>query len=241
MASQTRCTAPIAAVLFDKDGTLFDFHATWSAWSREILLDLTNGDADWAGRLGEVLGYDLAGGRFAPDSPIVAETGGEIARRILPHLEGWTAAGIEARMARAAQAAPQVEAVPLVPLLEALRARGLRLGVATNDADRAARAQLSRAGVLHHFDFIAGYDSGYGGKPAPGQLAAFAREASIAPENILMIGDSLHDLEAARAAGMIGLGVLTGPADHATLAACAYDILPDIGHLPSWLDARQPR
>ena len=38
-------THPIKAALFDKDGTLFDFAATWNAWAKATLLDLTNGDA----------------------------------------------------------------------------------------------------------------------------------------------------------------------------------------------------
>ena len=34
-----------AAYVLDKDGTLFDFAATWTAWARATLLDLAEGDA----------------------------------------------------------------------------------------------------------------------------------------------------------------------------------------------------
>ncbi|HBM62186.1 MAG TPA: phosphatase, partial [Citreicella sp.] len=38
-------TPAIAAVLFDKDGTLFDFGRTWNAWSLRALRELSQGDA----------------------------------------------------------------------------------------------------------------------------------------------------------------------------------------------------
>ena len=50
-----------------------------------------------------------------------------------------------------------------------------------------------------------------------------------------MIGDSTHDLLAGRAAGMITIGVLTGPAPHEELAPFADVVLADIGKIPDWL------
>ncbi|KAF0677579.1 HAD family hydrolase [Profundibacterium mesophilum] len=226
----------IAGILFDKDGTLFDFHATWSAWSREMIVELSAKDAGRAEAIAAALGFELASGRFLPGSPIIAETGAQIAARMLPYLPEWDRASLERRMDEAARAAPQAEAVPLVPLLQALAARGLALGVATNDAEAAARAQLERAGALGLLDFVAGYDSGHGGKPEPGQLLAFASAMALDPGSVAMIGDSLHDLKAARVAGMIAVGVLSGPARRDELAAAADVILPDIGALPAWLD-----
>ena len=53
-----------------------------------------------------------------------------------------------------------------------------------------------------------------------------------------MVGDSRHDLEAGRAAGMRPVAVLTGIARAADLAPHAEVVLPDIGALPAWLDAQ---
>ncbi len=123
----------------------------------------------------------------------------------------------------------QVEAVPLVPFLSALRADGFALGVATNDAEGPARAHLERAGVIQLFDFIAGYDSGYGAKPAPGMCLAFCEATGLAPDEVAMIGDSPHDLLAAKAAGMHPIGVETGPYPRAEIAplaekVCSHDL-----------------
>ena len=112
-----------------------------------------------------------------------------------------------------------------------MAARGLHLGVATNDSEHAARAHLRTAGIHDRFAFIAGADSGHGGKPDPGMCLAFAAAVGIAPGQVLMVGDSLHDLHAGRAAGMRTLGVLTGMANAAELAPHADLVLPDIGAL----------
>jgi phosphoglycolate phosphatase len=129
-------------------------------------------------------------------------------------------------------------AVPLRPLLEGLRAINIALGVATNDSEVPALAHLGAAGVTDLFDFIAGYDSGFGGKPAPGQLLAFAQAVDVSPEHCVMVGDSTHDLHAGRAAGMRTIAVLTGAATAQTLAPLADVVLRDIGEIPAWLRAQ---
>lgn len=227
----------INGILFDKDGTLFDFHATWSDWTQDLLQELSRGDSMRAARLAAVLGYDLTLCRFSPESIVIAHTPEEVASALLPHLPGQTPASLVARMNVISAAAPQVAALPLPPLLTDLRARGLRLGVATNDSESAAQAHLQAAGITDFFDFVAGFDSGHGGKPAPGMLLAFADRFGLDPREVLMVGDSLHDLIAGRAAGMRTVAVLTGLATEAELAPLAEAVLPDIGHLPVWLDS----
>ncbi len=231
----------ITGILFDKDGTLFDFNGTWCRFTELLLTDLADGDTDRATALGRAVGYDLTTRRFAPDSPIIAHTPDEIALDLLPHLPGKTVAALVAQMnALSAEVGP-VPATALAPLLDHLRARGLKLGVATNDAEAAARAQLVSLGLADHFDYIAGFDTGHGGKPQPGMLLAFAVAHGLTPSEVLMVGDSRHDLIAGRAAGMRTLAVLTGIAETADLAPLAEAVLPDIGHLPGWLDAHGHR
>lgn len=231
-------TAAIKAIIFDKDGTLFDFQATWGAWSFGLLQDESRGDPARLRALSEAIGYDVENREFRPDSIVIAATTDIVADQILPHLPGETKPALLARMDARAATAPQVEAAPLLPLLTGLKARGLRLGIATNDTEAPARAHLAAAGVEDLFDFVAGYDSGHGGKPAPGQLLAFCAAVGVAPAHCAMVGDSLHDLHAARAAGMVAVAVLTGIASHADLAGDADVVLASVADLPGWLDAQ---
>lgn len=232
----------IKGILFDKDGTLFDFTATWGNWAQTALMELAGGRVDEAVRLGAAIGYVFAQsdqpGVFLPHSPVIASTSEAIAACLLPHLRGWTADRLIGWMNVRAEDVPLVQAVPLRPLLLGLRAQGVRLGLATNDSETPARKHLAQAGVADLFDFVAGYDSGHGAKPEPGQLLAFAKAMKISPAAVAMVGDSRHDLVAGRAAGMVALGVLTGPADTADLSPFADVILPDIGALPAWLAAQ---
>ncbi|MEO1579525.1 MAG: HAD-IA family hydrolase, partial [Pseudomonadota bacterium] len=115
-------------------------------------------------------------------------------------------------------------------------ALGLRLGVVTNDAEAPARAHLAQVGVLTAFDIVIGCDSGHGAKPAPGPVLGALEALGARPEQAVMVGDSLHDLMAGRAAGVQTVGVLTGLAERADLAPLADVVVPDIGHLPGWLD-----
>ena len=70
---------PIDAILFDKDGTLFDFAATWGAFGRNIVLRLAKGDQARAAELGRIIGFDLEQLSYSDDSIVIAATVEEIA------------------------------------------------------------------------------------------------------------------------------------------------------------------
>jgi phosphoglycolate phosphatase len=228
----------IKGIIFDKDGTLFDFNATWGAWTRGMLESETAHAPELFAPLAAAMGYDTDANLFRPDSVVIAATAGETADRIRTVLPDLDRDALLGRMNEAASHVPQVEAVPLKAYFAELRARNITLGIATNDAEAPARTHLGRAGIAGFFDFIAGYDSGHGGKPAPGQLLAFCAQTGLLPAHCAMVGDSTHDLHAGRAAGMYTIGVLTGPAPASELAPFADVVLPDIGGIPDWLQSQ---
>lgn len=234
-ARKERAGGMIDAVIFDKDGTLFDFRQSWGAWTSAVL-DRIAPDAATAGRLQAVLGYDPVAVDFAPTSPVIGCTTPEIAGLIHEAMPGSSLAELSDLLSALAAEAPMVPAVDLRAVLGGLKARGLVLGLATNDTELPARAHLTRAGVLDLFDFVAGCDSGWGGKPAPGQLQAFARAHDLVPARVAMVGDSTHDLHAARAAGMKAVAVLTGIATADALADHADVVLETIAGLGDWID-----
>ncbi|MBZ8117178.1 HAD family hydrolase [Roseovarius sp. LXJ103] len=230
-----RNTRHIEGIVFDKDGTLFDFHTTWNVWTSDLIQSLADAHDVPPTRIAEAVQFDLATRAFHPDSPIIAATNREGAEAIASALPGVSVDMIEEEMMLSAAHAPLAPAVDLAPFLDDLKARGLKLGVMTNDSEYGARAHLTSAGVLERFDFVAGFDSGFGGKPAPAPLLAFARSVGLDPEACVMVGDSTHDLMAGRAARMGTVGVLTGVAPREVLDPFADVVLPDIGHIPQWL------
>ncbi len=220
--------------MFDKDGTLFDFNATWGAWCRQFLQELADAPDHFA-KLARVVGYVPETETFLANSPVVADTPDMIARRLLPHISGWDHAGLIGHMNTLTQSVKQVPTVPLIPVLEALQARQLTLGLVTNDAEAPARTHLRQAGILDRFTFIAGSDSGHGAKPDPGPLLAFAKAAGLAPEQVAMVGDSTHDLMAARAADMVSIGITGDGRNTAALTKWADVLFADIGAIPGWI------
>lgn len=224
-----------SAVLFDKDGTLFDFQKTWGKWLAGEIELLANGDAQIVAQLAEILGYDLENSLIRPESILVAGTSSQAASAILPLLPDHTHQSlVDGGNERAALVDP-VCVLPLGPFLRELADMGLTLGVATNDAEIAARRQLDGLGVTAHFEYLVGYDSGHGAKPDPGMCSAFAAQTGIAPQDIIMVGDSLHDLHAGRAAGMQTVAVLTGTAKATDLKDHADVVLADISELAAWI------
>lgn len=227
----------IRAVIFDKDGTLFDFRASWGGWTSRVIDLVAAHGADRAA-VERLLGYDPRLRIFAEDSPVIACTTPEIAALVQGIVPQMDPAALHKAMYDLAATAPMEPAVSLRAVLGGLRDKGLILGLATNDFEDPARTHLRDAGVLEMFAFVAGCDSGWGGKPAPGQLLAFAAAIGIPAHQIAMVGDSRHDMEAGGAAGMARVAVLTGIAKAPELAPHADVVLPDISHLAAWIDAQ---
>ncbi|MEQ8515773.1 MAG: HAD-IIIA family hydrolase [Chromatocurvus sp.] len=95
-------------------------------------------------------------------------------------------------------------------VLEALadwQGRGIRLACVTNKASVLTRPLLQGAGLQAFFESVQCADYSAERKPAPTMLLRLLAEFAIDPTRCAMIGDSTHDIGAARAAGMIAVGV----------------------------------
>ncbi|SHJ71478.1 phosphoglycolate phosphatase [Shimia gijangensis] len=225
----------VDGILFDKDGTLFDFGTTWNTWTAEMIPKLAEGDMAVARRLADELDFDLDAGEFLPHSIIIAGTNRDAAEAIVRAMPHKNLTEVENALMYSAAEAPLSPAVPLEPFLRNLGEHGLRLGVMTNDTEYSARAHLSGAGVDTLFDLILGFDSGHGAKPDPEPLLAFSNQFALDPTRVAMVGDSTHDLVAGRRAGMQTIAVLTGVAGEEELTPYADVVFPNIGYIADWL------
>lgn len=218
----------IDAIIFDKDGTLFDFGGTWGAWCNNTVMELSDGDADQAKFLGDVVGYDIETASYAPNSVLVGGTADEI-------FDLWQAALPKKKREHIVDVCQtQLEHAVPVPIaglencLRGLTGMGVKLAVATNDYRSIAEAQLSAVGLLGLFELVNGFDSVPNPKPAPDAILDACARMGVAPDRSIMVGDSVHDLHAARAAGAMSVAVLSGPADEADLTGLYDHILPDV-------------
>jgi phosphoglycolate phosphatase len=85
--------------------------------------------------------------------------------------------------------------------LDALRAHGFPLACVTNKSARFTLPLLDNVGLAPYFTTVVSGDTLARKKPDPDPLLHAARVLEIAPRDMLMIGDSLNDTQAARAAG----------------------------------------
>lgn len=231
---------PPRALLFDKDGTLLDYAASWVPVNRRAALLAAAGDRALAARLLAAAGHDPDTDRVVPGSPMVAGDAGEIAALWAGLLPDGDAGRLAAELDRLfEEAVAEAVAVPeMVAVLQRLHGRGYRLGLATSDGEAAARACLARYGIAPLFDFVAGWDSGHGRKPEPGMALGFCAALGLEPQAVAVIGDSPQDMAMGRAAGAgLLLGVLTGTAAAADLQPPAHRVLPSIAALPELLGA----
>ena len=122
-----------------------------------------------------------------------------------------------------------ITTVPVLPgaheAFEAVRAHGGRVLVVTGKYGPNARLHLDHLGL--EADHLESWVWGVG------KAAVLRREAALA-----YVGDHVHDVEGARAAGVLSVSVLTGGCTRAELEEAGTDVvLDDLTAFPSWLDA----
>jgi phosphoglycolate phosphatase len=94
--------------------------------------------------------------------------------------------------------------------LDALRALGLRLACVTNKPIAFTTPLLAQKGLAPYFELVYGGDSLPKKKPDPMPLLQVCSDFDLAPAQVVAIGDSSNDAEAARAAGCFVLTVPYG-------------------------------
>ena len=95
-------------------------------------------------------------------------------------------------------------------LLEWLRTRGLNLGLCTNKPRLAADPVLKKLELNDYFDIICCGDDVEFQKPDGRHIMHILKAIDVRPSQCLLIGDSLHDLAAARDAGVSPIMVSYG-------------------------------
>ncbi len=232
--------AGLELAIFDKDGTLIDFHLMWSDWVRELSnrMAAANGGRRLDGLLNAVMGVDVETGRVLPHGGRAATP---MVRLRAAVVEAVMDAGIAADAAERVVAAawhapdPVVLARPLADLpalFAGLRAVGIRIAVATSDDRGPTERTLIHLGVADLVDAVSCADDGRPVKPNPDAVHWICRMLDVPEGRTAVIGDSPADLAMGRAAGArLVVGVLTGVGDRATLAATADLVVGSVGDL----------
>ena len=215
------------ALLFDLDGTLIDTN-----WQHALA---------WAEAL-ERFGYRV------PAERVLLEIG-KGGDRLVPALLGEEveeAQGEALREAHGERFQQRIarEGVRVFPgtreLLAACRERGLRTAVATASKKEQLDEMLERAGLAldELVDAVVNDSDVDRSKPEPDVVSAAVAKLGLAATQCAMVGDTPYDATAARRAGVVCLGVLTGAhPPQAFRRAWARGTWRDVAALHDELDA----
>lgn len=181
------------AVLLDLDGTLLDTVADLAAAVDAMLVELGRAPIGesavrtYVGKGARVLvRRALAGSLDAPGDEAAVEAAMPVFERHYARENGASA-----------RLYPNV-----VEGLAAMRSRGLTLACVTNKPQSFADALLGRTGLSRFFAAIVGADAHLARKPDPAPLLHACQRLGVAPTQAVAIGDSMNDVQAARAAGI---------------------------------------
>lgn len=230
-------------IIFDKDGTLIDSFAVWPLLA-EKRLDLirrrveTN-ETTWQ-YLRRVMGLDSGLQGIDRRSPLVVGSPRDTAAAVATVL--WLCAGyswergigiaLEAFAAADHELGLEKQAVPFPGVMDTLRSLagvGLRLAVVTNDTRGRCDKLLQLLGISEYLTAVVGSDEVGRWKPFPDMVRLACRRMALSPQECVVVGDSLLDLEMGRRAG-VGwcVGVLTGACRVEDFQIYADAVLPGV-------------
>ena len=229
----------IDLLVFDKDGTLIEFHLMWGNWVEELAnrLEAASG-LKLRERLYPLLGVDRTTGLVHAHGLLAATP----MSRIRDVVEADVAeAGANPDEAAAAVASawhapdPVALAHPVTDLpglLDRLRTRVHTFAVATSDDRDPTERTLAALGISDRFASLVCADDGIRTKPAPDPVLQLCRTLGVAPGRTAVVGDSPADLLMGRAAGAArSIAVLTGVGDRASLEPYADAVIESIAEL----------
>ncbi|SHF97478.1 HAD family hydrolase [Vibrio gazogenes] len=230
------------ALLFDKDGTLLEFHNLWLNVSRgasEMIKgysDLHQGNQNITitellfaiGVEGDVvLNHGLLASNPVEDT---AQAWFELLKPEVS-IEEFTKVTKAAFNNQVKENPDWVEALPgVTEKLSSLKQQGMHLGIATADTKDSTLYSLSQSGLTELFDYIGYSDGDIEPKPAPALLDAFCQQCGIKPHEVIMFGDTVSDMEFGHNAGAKKVGVLTGTALRSELEPVADLVIPSVAH-----------
>lgn len=215
------------AILLDLDGTLVDSVPDLAMAIDAMLTDLQLAPVgesrvrDWVGNgalklVQRALAYALGQASSLQRDPQTVDT------RLLDRAHSQFLVHYQQHNGRASRLYPGVHEA-----LQYWHRQGIKLAVVTNKPLQFVPALLERFELHGFFSVQVGGDSLAVKKPAPDPLWLACEQLRISPDQCLMIGDSRHDVEAAKAAGLAVVAVSYGYNHGEPIALSSPDLIVD--------------
>ena len=218
------------AVLFDLDGTLIDSAPDIAAAVNELLalsgrppLTVAEVTSMVGNGVEKLVERAIAASGEVPDAAALKRQQMAMIDIYAKHLTGLTVLMPGVREA-----------------LDALRGKGILLGLVTNKPQRFIETVLDHFELSPLFGVVIGGDAGVPKKPAPDMLLAAVEQFGVAPGDAVMVGDSAADADSARAAGISVVIVRGGYANVPAEQLGANIVIDDMAGLAAALARLKP-
>lgn len=230
-------------IIFDKDGTLFDYYDVWGPVLRlhvdRILNEFAREHDDrLRKRLLSLLGIGKDG--INSDGLIFQHNGAlmllrlfvfskknRLSYRRLIHLltEGY----FDSKEQLNSSLIEMGSESTLLPLFKALKRAGYYIGVVTSDNAESTEVCLQHFNIKQYVDMISTYDDQLKSKPHPESFNLFCKTYSLDPSEVVVVGDAPVDMKYARRGGAgYVIGVMSGSGDRRRLTSLADVLYPTV-------------
>jgi len=126
-----------------------------------------------------------------------------------------------------------------VNALKELKALGLKIAIVSSTCRQAVEYALRKLGIEQLVDVVVTRNEVNEVKPSPEPIKVALAILNVKPEEAIVVGDHPYDVEAAKRAGCVAVGVKTGLGRSTNLAYAGADhIIPSIASLPELVQSR---
>ncbi|MBT3388957.1 MAG: HAD family hydrolase [Chloroflexi bacterium] len=235
----------VDCIIFDKDDTLVKFDAIWLSrthkWVEAIATNLSL-NSTFMYELFDLLGYSPTPPGLRAESPLAIATmdtlntlaAGVICRYGFP----WHEARLQAEICAQNTMNANFTTEEIIPIgnprraMEQLARANIRIGIVTSDNRAMTEATLAYLGIADFISAMVCGDDSLPSKPAPEAFWEIARQLEIAPQRMMMVGDTISDMQfAINADAAYRIGVASHSNNILALSAHADAIITSIDEI----------
>lgn len=239
-------TEKLKGIIFDKDGTLFDYAQVWE----EVLKEGIDNAFHSMGKsehlrakqaMLKMIGIDESG-NCLPKGLVFTHRHASIMRKFLLYCATYRINAIKAFKSYhysvkhseilLTEKLSKMDFSLQQSIFQNLKQQGYKIGIITSDNASSTSLFLSLMGLQPFIDFVASRDSHYKRKPHPQAFHEFCNTFNLQTREVAMVGDTLTDMIFAKRAkaGYI-IALLSGSNDSKRLLKISDALYPDISHL----------